>query len=543
MAPQTRRQAAAAAAATAASVQLHQVPTSTSTKATIATKMTATTTPTKSTPATPEPAPTPATPAATSTTTPSKSTPDPWWTRPAHPLAALPRDVADRILAVAPVLHRAKRIVVVAGAGISVSAGIPDFRSPDGMYALAKHRPGGARLPRGQDWFDAAVFRTEATTRLFYSLMGSMRAAALAASPTPTHEWLATLDTRGSLLRCYSQNIDDLEPRAGLAADSLVQVHGTLSRVRCVLCHRTAEHSDEVAAEFQNGNAPACVACETEAEAREKAGKRARAVGVVRPDVVLYNETHPAGDEIAERVAADASRRPDVLIVMGTSLAVPGIKHLVRDMAAAVRDELPRRGKRARREASEESDVFVDVTNTTTTTTAGRRRKVPSRSGATPTHFVDDDDDFEPAMRNGHVILVNRTTLAAKEWEGVFDTVITADADTVVEGWNHEFARLDALVAQRRAKRAAAAARKAERDRGQSKLMFPVVKNRSAVALAAVKAGQAPLSPPPSSPTSPRQFIDLTVSSPPLQPEAPSRPVSPLFIDLTRSSSPTPPPY
>ncbi|KNE70912.1 hypothetical protein AMAG_15007 [Allomyces macrogynus ATCC 38327] len=292
MAPQTRRQAAAACAATTAGGQLHEVPTPTPSKATNATKMTAATTPTKSTTKTPEPAPTAEDHSATTSSTPSKTTPGPWWTRPAHPLAALPQDVADRVLAVAPILHRAKRIVVVAGAGISVSAGIPDFRSPDGMYALAKLRPGGARLPRGQDWFDAAVFRTEATTRLFYSLMGSMRSAALAASPTPTHEWLAALDTRGSLLRCYSQNIDDLEPRAGLAAESLVQVHGTLSRVRCVVCHRTAEHSDEVANEFQQGNAPACTACETEAEAREKAGKRARAVGVVRPDVVLYNETH-----------------------------------------------------------------------------------------------------------------------------------------------------------------------------------------------------------------------------------------------------------
>ncbi|KAJ3373310.1 hypothetical protein GGF31_000743 [Allomyces arbusculus] len=529
MAPQTRRRAVAAAAAAAtAAGQLHPAPDPNPNKATNATKTTAATTSTKSTPKTSEPASSTASPA------------DPWWGRPAHPLAALPRDVADRVLAVAPVLHRAKRIVVVAGAGISVSAGIPDFRSPDGMYALAKHRPGGTRLPRGQDWFDAAVFRTEATTRLFYSLMGSMRAAALAASPTPTHEWLASLESRGSLLRCYSQNIDDLEPRAGLAADSLVQVHGTLSRVRCVVCHRTAAHSDEVATEFQQGNAPSCAACETEAEARKKAGKRVRAVGIVRPDVVLYNETHPAGDEIAERVAADANRRPDVLIVMGTSLAVPGIKHLVRDIAAAVREDAPRRGKRARREASEESDVFVDVTNTDTTTGTGRRRKV--RRGGTPTHVV--DNDFEPTTRNGHVILVNRTTLAAKEWEGVFDTVITADADTVVEGWNHEFARLDALAAQRRAKRAAAAARKAERERGQPKLMFPVVKNRSAVvALAAVKAGQAPLSPPPSSPTSLRQFIDLTASSPLLEPEAPDRPVSPLFIDLTRSSSSTPPPY
>ncbi|KNE57160.1 hypothetical protein AMAG_18009 [Allomyces macrogynus ATCC 38327] len=539
MAPQTRRQAAAAAAATATG-QLHPAP-APAPKATNANKMPAPTTPTKSTSKTFEPAPTTANPAATSATTTSKSTTrDSWWTRPAHPLAALPRDVADRVLAMAPVLHRAKRIVVVAGAGISVSAGIPDFRSPDGMYALAKHRPGGARLSRGQDWFDAGVFRTEATTRLFYSLMGSMRAAALAASPTPTHEWLAALESRGSLLRCYSQNIDDLEPRAGLAADSLVQVHGTLSRVRCVVCHRTAPHSDEVATEFQQGNAPPCVACETEAEAREKAGKRARAIGVVRPDVVLYNETHPAGDEIAERVAADANRRPDVLIVMGTSLAVPGIKHLVRDMAAAVREDAPRKGKRARRETSEESDVFVDVTNIDTTAGTGRRRKVAGRGGSAPTHVVDDDDDFELATRNGHVILVNRTTLAAKEWEGVFDTVITADADTVVEGWNHEFARLDALAAQRRAKRAAAAARKAERDRGQSKLMFPVVKNRPTVAaLAAIKAGQAPLSPPPSSPTSPRVFIDV-MSSSPLLGEAPSRPVSPLFIDLTLSSSPSP---
>ncbi|KAJ1675497.1 NAD-dependent deacetylase hst3, partial [Spiromyces aspiralis] len=69
---------------------------------------------------------------------------------------------------------------------------------------------------------------------------------------------------------------------------------------------------------------------------RELAGKRLIGVGVLRPDVVLYNETHPQGDWIGALSEYDLKRRPDCLIVIGTSLRIPGVKRLIREMSKAV---------------------------------------------------------------------------------------------------------------------------------------------------------------------------------------------------------------
>ncbi|KAI8622540.1 DHS-like NAD/FAD-binding domain-containing protein [Chytriomyces sp. MP71] len=117
--------------------------------------------------------------------------------------------------AVTSALHRSKRVVAVVGAGISVSAGIPDFRSANGLYNLVK-----ARYPqtvvRGRDMFDAALFRDPLSTQIFYTFIAELKVLSDAAQLTPTHNFLGSLRERGKLLRCYTQNIDCLEARLNL---------------------------------------------------------------------------------------------------------------------------------------------------------------------------------------------------------------------------------------------------------------------------------------------------------------------------------------
>jgi NAD-dependent histone deacetylase SIR2 len=72
------------------------------------------------------------------------------------------------------------------------------------------------------------------------------------------------------------------------------------------------------------------------AEARVARSARALKIGTLRPAIVLYDEPHPLGDEIGTIQLADISRKPDMLIVMGTSLKVHGLKKLVKDFAKAV---------------------------------------------------------------------------------------------------------------------------------------------------------------------------------------------------------------
>ncbi|OMH85526.1 NAD-dependent histone deacetylase HST3 [Zancudomyces culisetae] len=112
-------------------------------------------------------------------------------------------------------IEAAKRCIVITGAGISVSSGIPDFRSPDGLFEQLK-RKYPKEVAKGQDLFDASLFRSPRKTQLFYNFMGELKQTVKRAECTPTHTFIKKLDQEGRLLRCYTQNIDNLEKLAGL---------------------------------------------------------------------------------------------------------------------------------------------------------------------------------------------------------------------------------------------------------------------------------------------------------------------------------------
>lgn len=113
---------------------------------------------------------------------------------------------------------RARRVAVVCGAGISVSApaNIPDFRSSEGLFRKLKEQHPDAGLSSGKDLFDARLFSSSKTTGLFYSMVSELKRMADLAQPTAFHHLLRMLDEQGRLLRVYTQNIDGLEAKAGL---------------------------------------------------------------------------------------------------------------------------------------------------------------------------------------------------------------------------------------------------------------------------------------------------------------------------------------
>lgn len=228
-----------------------------------------------------------------------------------------------------------KKIVFVAGAGISCNAGIPDFRSKDGLYALVK-KSFPDTVVKGQDLFDINIFRKPQTTEIFYSFMAGLRTATFEACATPTHHLLKILKDNKKLLRCYTQNIDGLEYRVGLTECDAVQLHGDLHKLRCTNCHELYEWNDVYHNEMLEGSAPACLKCADASFARTVSGKRKTSVGHLRPDIILYGQDHPGGDRIADVAAKDARKAPQMLIVAGTSLKVLGIKRLVKDLAASV---------------------------------------------------------------------------------------------------------------------------------------------------------------------------------------------------------------
>ncbi|QDS74406.1 hypothetical protein FKW77_005761 [Venturia effusa] len=248
----------------------------------------------------------------------------------------------DRLL---KVIHKKRKIVVVAGAGISVSAGIPDFRSSTGLFKTLKSEH--KLKSSGKDLFDAAVYKDDDSTTSFHTMVRNLATTTKSASATPFHHMLATLAHEGRLLRLYTQNVDGIDTSLPPLSTKVplerrgpwpktVQLHGSLEKMVCTKCHKTSDLEPEL---FDGPVPPTCPTCEESDGVRtQHAGKRSHGIGRLRPRMVLYNEHNPDDEAIGSVVKADMRTRPDALIVVGTTLKVPGVKRIVKEMSAIVRD-------------------------------------------------------------------------------------------------------------------------------------------------------------------------------------------------------------
>ncbi|KAK5722427.1 hypothetical protein LTR15_005657 [Elasticomyces elasticus] len=258
-------------------------------------------------------------------------------------VSAAQQDNLDLVL---DVLHKRRKIVAIAGAGMSKSAGIPDFRSTEGLFSTLKkeHNLKGS----GQHLFDASVYKDDASTEQFHSMISRMSRLTQDAKPTPFHHMLATMAKDDRLLRLYSQNVDGLdtnmEPlatRTPLSKDEngkwprTVQLHGGLDKMVCTKCGAVSQLNADL---FDGSDAPLCSACETLDGLRTEFGKRSHGVGRLRPRMVLYHEQGPDETAIGTCSVEDLRRRPDAVIVVGTTLKVPGLQRLVREMCKVVRN-------------------------------------------------------------------------------------------------------------------------------------------------------------------------------------------------------------
>jgi NAD-dependent SIR2 family protein deacetylase len=181
-------------------------------------------------------------------------------------------------------------------------------------------------------------------------MVTSLARSTKAAKPTAFHHLIATLAQERRLLRLYTQNVDSLdtglEPlptRVPFAKNEdgkwpiTVQLHGSLEKMNCSKCHKLFDFDVEL---FEEAGAmpPACPSCETVNSVRTDAGMRSHGVGRLRPRMVLYNEEHPDADAIGSVTKYDLNRRPDAVIVVGTTLKVPGVQRIVTEMCNTVRD-------------------------------------------------------------------------------------------------------------------------------------------------------------------------------------------------------------
>ncbi len=221
---------------------------------------------------------------------------------------------------------------------------VPDFRSSTGLFTTLRgqHNLKGS----GKDLFDASVYRTDSSTSSFHDMVRSLSYLVTSAKPTAFHHLLATLAQEGRLLRLYSQNVDGIDTSLPPLATKVplntkapwprtIQLHGGLEKMVCQKCH---DLSDFQAALFDGPEPPSCPQCKAMDLVRTAhAGKRSHGIGRLRPRMVLYNEHNPDDEAIGAVTTADLRSRPDAIIVVGTSLKIPGVRRIVREMCGVVR--------------------------------------------------------------------------------------------------------------------------------------------------------------------------------------------------------------
>jgi len=190
--------------------------------------------------------------------------------------------------ALARLIRANQPCVVLTGAGVSTESGIPDFRSPTGIWA--EFDPAEyASLP---------AFRADpAKVWRFYKPRIAML---MNAQPNAAHLALAALEQAGFVEAVVTQNIDLLHERAG--SRNLVEVHGSIRTATCPACGSRYPRED-VVAKLEHADAPACDSCGA----------------ILKPDVVFFGELLPA--DAIER-AFELAGRARLLLVVGSSLEV-----------------------------------------------------------------------------------------------------------------------------------------------------------------------------------------------------------------------------
>lgn len=189
-------------------------------------------------------------------------------------------------------IRDSRRAVAFTGAGISTESGIPDFRSPGGLWT--QNRP-----IEFSDFLASQEMRNEAWRRKF-AMEDSFRAA----KPGRGHRALAKLLQDGKLSAVITQNIDNLHQVSGIPADKVIELHGNGSYATCLECG-TRYELDWVKERFDRGHgeAPDCAACG----------------GPVKSATISFGQAMP---EAPMRQAEIETLAADLFIAIGSSLVV-----------------------------------------------------------------------------------------------------------------------------------------------------------------------------------------------------------------------------
>lgn len=190
-------------------------------------------------------------------------------------------------------ITNAKHIAVLTGAGVSTLSGIPDFRSPNGLYNTVD--PEFSQFSPEYLLSHECLYHNPKVFYKFYRAKMNLTGV----EPNIVHKTIADWETLGKRVSIATQNIDGLHTKAG--STEVYEIHGTTAKNYCTKCGKAFDAN----AIFDNTDEiPRCPDC--------------KGVGFIRPAVTLYNEQLP--DDFAN--AIEAFGKADLLVIAGTSLQV-----------------------------------------------------------------------------------------------------------------------------------------------------------------------------------------------------------------------------
>ena len=206
--------------------------------------------------------------------------------------------------AVRALVAGASRIVGFTGAGISTESGVPDFRSPDGVWARN-------RTVDFREFVSSEAGRVE-----YWRQKAAAWPAMRAARPNAGHRAFVELHRQGRLAALVTQNIERLHQRSGLPADMVFELHGTTTEAACLTCGDRIT-SDEACRRIEAGeNAPRCRACG----------------GLLKPATISFGQAMPLDVMARAQAAAETC---DLLLAVGSSLVVEPAASIPRAAKAA----------------------------------------------------------------------------------------------------------------------------------------------------------------------------------------------------------------
>jgi NAD-dependent deacetylase len=199
--------------------------------------------------------------------------------------------VTDDIARLADLIRSSRRAVVFTGAGISTESGIPDFRSPGGIWT--KMMP-----VEFQDYISDPQARRTSWQRRF-----EMEETWNAVRPNDGHRAVAELVAQGRVSHVITQNIDALHQESGIPGGQVIELHGNTRHAKCLDCGARIEIAD-IHKHFEvHGDAPDCADCG----------------GIVKTATISFGQPMPEDEMTRAEAAALAC---DLMLVLGSSLAV-----------------------------------------------------------------------------------------------------------------------------------------------------------------------------------------------------------------------------